>query len=30
MSNTKFVLSPEQETPLVDLDIDRGIHLNFI
>jgi len=30
MRNIKFILSPEQEMPLGDPDIDRGIFLNFI
>jgi len=30
MRNIKFILSPEQEIPLGDLDIDMGIFLNFI
>jgi hypothetical protein len=30
MRNTKFILSPEQEIPLGDLYIYRGIFLNFV
>jgi len=30
MRNIKFILIPEQEIPLGDLEIDGGIFLNFL